>query len=158
MPTRSSFREYVNFRLERVARTARETADEVYKRRCGLDILHIRVLRIVAESPGRNVNSVVRESLLDRSQISRVVSNLVRQKLLNRRISPADARQFHLVLTPAGRQCVKNANAIGDKLNLDLLNVLNHREIEILDRCLSKLAMWRPKPEKLKQKKSKAKS
>jgi DNA-binding MarR family transcriptional regulator len=156
MATRSSFREYVNFRLERVARTARETADEVYKRKCGLDILHIRVLRIVAEAPGRNVNSVVRESLLDRSLISRVVSNLVRQKLLNRRISPTDARQFHLFLTPAGQRCVNNANTIGDKLNLDLLNVLNDREIEILDQCLSKLATWQPKPEKRKQRKFKS--
>ena len=43
----------VNFRLERVARIARESADNVYKRHCGLDILHIRVLRLVAESPGK---------------------------------------------------------------------------------------------------------
>ena len=43
----------VNFRLERVARIARESADNVYKRQCGLDSLHIRVLRLVAESPGK---------------------------------------------------------------------------------------------------------
>jgi hypothetical protein len=35
----------VNFRLERVARIARESADNVYKRQCELDILHIGVLR-----------------------------------------------------------------------------------------------------------------
>jgi MarR family transcriptional regulator, temperature-dependent positive regulator of motility len=145
--TRHSFRDYVNFRLERVARTAREAADEVYQRRCGLDILHIRVLRIVAEPPGRTVNSVVCESFLDRSQVSRIVSNLVRQKLLNRTISPTDARQFLLALTPAGQQRVNKANVIGDKLNLDLLNVLDEREIEVLDQCLSKLARWRPNNE-----------
>ena len=35
----------VNFRLERVARIARESADNVYKRQCELDIPHIGVLR-----------------------------------------------------------------------------------------------------------------
>jgi hypothetical protein len=55
----------VNFRLERVARIARESADNVYKRQCGLDILHIRVLRLVAESPGQAVNAIVRESMLE---------------------------------------------------------------------------------------------
>ena len=43
----------VNFRLERVARIARESADNVYKRQCGLDSPHIRVLRLLAESPGK---------------------------------------------------------------------------------------------------------
>ena len=35
--------------LEKVARIAREAADAIYKRECGIDIQHIRVLRIVAE-------------------------------------------------------------------------------------------------------------
>jgi MarR family transcriptional regulator, temperature-dependent positive regulator of motility len=146
-----SFRDYVNFRLERVARIARESADKVYKRQCGLDILHIRVLRLIVESPGQAVNSIVRESMLERSQVSRIISHLVRQKLIERTISPQDARQLLLAATTAGKERVRKANALGDALNLDLLNVLNAREIEIFDRCLVKLATWRPKDDGTKQ-------
>lgn len=143
-----SFRDYVNFRLEAVSRNAREKADEIYQRRCGLDILQIRVLRFVAEMPGRSVNAIVRESLLDRSVVSRIISNLVRQKLIERTISVEDARQFLLTATPKGKQRVDDANELGDAMNLDLLSVLNQSEIETLERCLAKLAAWRPKKEK----------
>jgi DNA-binding MarR family transcriptional regulator len=149
-----SFRDYVNFRLERVSRNAREKADEIYKRRCGLDILQIRVLRFIAETPGRSVNSVVRESLLDRSLVSRIISSLVRHKLVERTISAEDARQFLLAATPAGKRRVREANVLGDTLNLDLLSVLNQREIEILEQCLAKLAAWRPKQEEAAKKKA----
>ena len=40
---------------------------------------------MVAESPGQAVNAIVRESMLDRSQVSRIISRLVRQKLIERR-------------------------------------------------------------------------
>jgi DNA-binding MarR family transcriptional regulator len=144
-----TFRDYVNFRLDSVSRTAREAADQVYKRQCGLDILHIRILRIVAEKPDLAVNSVVRESMLDRTLVSRIITNLVRQSLIRRTISPADARQVLLATTPAGEQCVRKANALGDALNLELLSVLDKHEIEVFDRCLAKLAKWRPKEERL---------
>jgi MarR family transcriptional regulator, temperature-dependent positive regulator of motility len=142
-----TFRDYVNFRLDMVSRAAREAADQVYKRQCGLDILHIRILRIVAETPDLAVNSVVRESMLDRTLVSRMISHLVRQSLIRRTISLVDARQVLLATTPAGEQRVRKANALGDALNLELLSVLDKNEIEVLDRCLVKLAAWRPKEE-----------
>ncbi len=145
-----SFRYYVNFRLEQVARTAREQADEVYKRRCGFDVLHIRVLRFISENPGQPVSSVVRESLLDRTLVSRIISNLVRHKLIERTISAEDARKLLLTTTAAGEERVRDANALGHALNLDLLSVLNAHEIEVFERCLAKLATWRPNDEKPK--------
>jgi DNA-binding MarR family transcriptional regulator len=140
-----SFRSYVNFRLELVSRTARQAADKIYTRTCGLDILHIRILRIVAERPDQAVNYVVRESMLDRTLVSRIVSELVRRGLLKRTVSSSDARQILLATTPAGIKRVRKANALGDALNSDLLQALSEREIEIFDRCLAKLAKWRPK-------------
>jgi hypothetical protein len=52
-----------------------------------------------------------------------------------------------LATTRAGDQLVRKANALGDALNLELLSVLDEFEIEIFDRCLAKLATWRPKEE-----------
>ena len=104
-----SFRSYLNFRLESASPTARQAADKIYTRTCGLDILHIRILRIVAEKPHQAVNHVVRELTLDRTLVSRIVSELVRQGLLKRTISSSDARQILLATTPAGIKRVRKA-------------------------------------------------
>lgn len=138
-------RNYVNIRLEQVARTARDAADKVYRRECGIDILHLRILRIVAETPGRPVNWVVGESNLDRTLVSRMITNLVKRTLLERAISPDDARQFLLFTTPAGQDLVRKADVLGDALNADLLSVLDKRELDTFEKCLTKLAQWRPK-------------
>lgn len=143
--SKRSTRNYVNIRLEQVARTARDAADKVYRRECGMDILHIRILRIVAETPGRPVNWVVGESNLDRTLVSRMITNLVKRNLLERTISPDDARQFLLETTPAGQKIVDQANVLGDALNSDLLGVLSPQELETFETCLAKLAQWRPK-------------
>ncbi len=139
-----SFRDYVNFKLDQVSRIAREKADHVYQRHCGLDVWHIRVLRLVSEKPGLAVNSIVQEAMLDRSVVSRIISSLARQRLIKRTISPLDARQVLLAPTAAGKGRVGKANALGDALNLDLLHMLDAREIEMFERCLEKLAKWRP--------------
>lgn len=145
--TRSTgtFRNYVTYRLEQVARMARETADAVYRERCGLDLRHIRILRIVAETPEQTVNVIVRESRLDRSLVSRIISSLVRRKLVVRTISATDARQFHVSTTPAGAEMVRQANRLGDALNLDVIGVLDPQELKVFERCLAKLAAWRPR-------------
>jgi MarR family transcriptional regulator, temperature-dependent positive regulator of motility len=83
--------------------------------------------------------------MLDRTLVSRIISTLVRLSLIHRTISPADARQILLATTPTGEQRVRKANALGDALNLELLSVLDKHEIEVFDRCLAKLAKWRPK-------------
>ncbi|MBN9038293.1 MAG: winged helix-turn-helix transcriptional regulator [Rhizobiales bacterium] len=139
-----SFGRYINMRLERVALTARGAADRVYRRELGMDIEHIRILRIVSWKPGKPVSWVVRESNLDRTLVSRIISTLVKQGLLQRTISPSDARQFLLTTTPEGEERVREANVLGDALNLDLLSVLDQHELETLERCLQKLSQWKP--------------
>lgn len=139
-----TFGSYINIRLERVALAARNAADRVYRREFGMDIQQIRILRIVFENPGRPVSWIVRESNLDRTLVSRIISSLVAQKLVERTISPDDARQFLVTTTPNGEERVQQANTLGDALNLDLLSVLDRNELETLERCLHKLAQWKP--------------
>jgi DNA-binding MarR family transcriptional regulator len=142
--SKPSFRNYMNMRLEQVARTGRDAADKIYRRECGINIQTIRVLRIVSENPGLAVNQVKREANLDRTLVSRIVSDLVKRKLLARAISPDDARHFLLSTTPDGERLVKQANVLGDALNRDFLGVLDLAELEVFDRCLTKLLQWRP--------------
>ena len=140
-----SFRGYLNIRLEQVARAARYAANKVYQREYGIDIDHLRIMRIVVATPNQPVKWVVRESNLERTLVSRIIGRLVKRQLLDRTISPDDARQFLLIATPAGEKLVASANVLGDALDLDLLGVLDQRERDTFEKCLVKLAQWRPK-------------
>lgn len=139
------YREYVTFRLDWVSSLARMEADKIYERECGLGIRHLRVLRRVAESPGASVSEIVESTMFERTLVSRLISQLVDKALLVRRISPVDARQFNIDITPAGLAKAEFADQLGDQLNEDLLSSLDANERVVFDRCLEKLVQWHPK-------------
>jgi len=141
---KAGYREYVTFRLDLVSSIARAEASKLYQQQCGLDIRELRVLRRVAERPGASVSEIVEDTMFERTLVSRIISKLVEQRLLARRISETDARQFNIDITPAGSAKVAIANELGDRLNEDLLASLDPEEREIFDRCLKKLIRWQP--------------
>ena len=138
------FRSYLTFRLEQIATSARSLADEIYRTQCGLDLRHVRILRLIAEAEGKTVNQVVVESRLERSLVSRIISELVDQGLIVRAISPIDARQFLVSVTPDGLERVEAANEIGDLIECDLRSTLTERELQVFEQCLEKLVRWVP--------------
>jgi DNA-binding MarR family transcriptional regulator len=142
---RARYREYVTFRLDLVSTRARMEADKVYERECGLGIRHLRVLRRVAERPGASVSEIVESTMFERTLVSRLISDLVGKALLERRISPVDARQFNIDITPEGLAKAEFADELGDELNEDLLSSLDANERIVFDRCLEKLVRWQPK-------------
>jgi len=142
---RAKYREYVSFRLEWVSSIARAEASKIYLRECGLDIRQLRVLRRVAEDPGLSVSEIVEATMFERTLVSRIISELVNDGLLVRRISESDARQFHIDITAKGLALATMADELGDQLNEDLLSSLDAHEREVLDRCLNKLVQWHPK-------------
>lgn len=141
---KAGYREYVTFRLDLVSSIARAEASKLYQQQCGLDIRELRVMRRVAERPGASVSEIVEDTMFERTLVSRIISKLVEQRLLARRISEADARQFNIDITPSGLAKVAIANELGDRLNEDLLASLAPDEREIFDRCLKKLIRWQP--------------
>lgn len=146
---RAKYRDYVTFRLDLVSSIARTEASKVYLRECGLDIRQLRVLRRVAEDPGSSVSEIVESTMFERTLVSRIISDLVGEGLLIRRISSSDARQFHIDITKEGLARARMADDLGDQLNEDLLSSLNAQERAEFDRCLDKLVQWQPKNGKL---------
>lgn len=145
---RTKYREYVTFRLDRVSSIARAEASKIYLRECGLDIRQLRVLRSVAEEPGLSVSEIVVSTMFERTLVSRIISDLVGEGLLIRRISKSDARQFHIDITKEGLARARMADDLGDQLNEDLLSSLDVHERKVFDRCLEKLVQWQPKGSK----------
>src|SRR5215212_6057082 len=71
---RARYRDYVSFRLERVASMVRAEASKIYQERCGLDIRQLRVLRSAAERPGSSVSEIVEATMFERTLVSRLIS------------------------------------------------------------------------------------
>lgn len=139
-----NFRQYVSFRLEHVSKVARDAADTIYRRECGLDIRQLRVLRVLETEPDLTVSEIVEETMFERTLVSRIIHGMVKQKLVARRICDDDARQIRLSLTPAGFDRVIVAGKLGDDLNEDLLSVLTKEQRKSLNLCLDKLMTWQP--------------
>ncbi len=142
---RNPLQGYVSYRLEYVSKVARDAADAVYRRECGFDTRPLRVLRLLAETPDLTVSDIVEGTMFERTQVSRLIGELVRRRLIDRRICDIDARQVRLSLTDEGAALVRTADALGAALNDDLLSVLSPEERAVFDRALTRLMSWRPR-------------
>jgi DNA-binding MarR family transcriptional regulator len=144
MQKHPSFRTYVSYRLEHVSMAAREASEVVYRHECGMGLRPLRVLRALSEMPDCTVSEIVEATMFERSLVSRLIGDLVRDGLISRRICDDDARQIRLSTTSKGEAVVAHAYKVGDTLNDDLLSVLASDERETFYRCLEKLMKWKP--------------
>lgn len=133
---------YLNFRLDILSSEAMKAADEVYRRECGLDVRHLRILRLVGHHPGITFSRLAEETRLERALTSRIVTTLTGRGLVAREASESDARQFHLRLTARGEAVRKHAAALAERLEELLLTPLTAEERTTLVSCLDKLTAW----------------
>lgn len=133
---------YLNFRLDILSSEAMKAADTVYRRDCGLDVRHLRILRLVGHYPGITFSRLAEETRLERGLTSRIVTALTAKDLVEREASTADARQFHLRLTPRGEAVRKRAAVLAERLEELLLTPLTAEERTVLVACLEKLTAW----------------
>ena len=138
----AAYRDYLSYRLEWVSKLVREEANKIYRKRFGIDIRQLRVLRIAVEQPGRTVSEIVDIAMFERTFVSRLITSLASKGLVKRRICDDDARQFRIDATAKGQQLAAAADRLGGRLNEDLLCTLSPIERKVLDRCLHKLMGW----------------
>ena len=133
---------YLNFRLDILSSEAMKAADAIYRRRCGLDVRHLRILRLVGHQPGITFSQLAQETRLERALTSRIVSALSAKGLVRRCASDRDARQFHLHLTAQGQAVRDQAALLAEQLEALLLAPLTVEERAALFTCLDKLTAW----------------
>ncbi len=132
----------LNFRLDILSSEAMKSVDEIYRRECGLDVRHLRVLRLIGYQPGITFSLVTAQARLERALTSRIVTTLTGKGLVRRQMSDADARQFHLHLTARGEAVRTQAGTLGEQLEQLFLTPLTAEERTMLFACLDKLTAW----------------
>jgi DNA-binding MarR family transcriptional regulator len=133
---------YLTFRLDVLSTGAIRIANDVYTTGCGLAVRELRVLRLIDDNPGITFSELTEETRFDRSLASRLLKELLREGLIERENSAADARVFHLRTTKTGRDRRRLATGIGRKLEAHLLKPLNEPQRAALLESIALLTDW----------------
>jgi len=134
--------QYLTYRLDRLAEEAVETASRVYKDACGLSVKELRVLRLIDSQPGIIFSRLVKETFYERSFTSRVLTGLVKKKLVSRSTGAGDARTYEFRLTDKGAKTVAIADKVGGVLEKSLMSPLKSDEQKKLLQYLDRLTEW----------------
>src|SRR5689334_4880662 len=92
----------------------------------GIDVTTTQytVLVAAAEKDGSSQQDIINATGIDRSTVSQVVQLLIRKGLVKRRRTRHDARAYAVSLTEAGRDVLKAAEPIVERIELALVEAL----------------------------------
>ncbi|WP_108258784.1 MarR family winged helix-turn-helix transcriptional regulator [Mangrovicoccus ximenensis] len=130
------------YQLNMLASIAVDSADARFVDLVGLDIRTIRVLRLIGDNPGVTFGEITGMTALERSLASRLIQNLVRGRLVERRNLPEDARKFGLYITPEGQEARDRADRLSEIGMEVLFEALAPEELAAFTAAMAKLADW----------------
>ncbi|RKP56034.1 MarR family transcriptional regulator [Pararobbsia silviterrae] len=130
---------FLTFKLDLIKTEMIRRANAIYKPACGLDVRSLRVLRIICDQPGVTATSLKDQTLIEKTLLSKLLSDLIDRKIVRRTIHPDDARHFQLWSTPAGQRLRATADELGKKMEADMLSMLSPDEHAMLNTLIDKL-------------------
>jgi len=129
----------------RLARRFQQALDEPLERELALNIKELLVLAAVmdgADTPG----AVAERQALPAPTVTRIVSKLAEQGLLERGSDPADLRRFRLRLTPAGEAARARIRALGPQIVQEHFGFLPPAQVQAARTALDALEAAFPAP------------
>lgn len=133
---------FLTFRLDQLSHTAMAKASQVYKKKLGLNIRELRVMRAIGDAPGLSSRALADATFIEQTLVSKHLRKLVDEGHVQRGIEDADARKVTLNLTPKGEAARREADRLGEEMERDFLSALSPEELESFNRCLAKLRGW----------------
>lgn len=130
---------FLPYRLAVLSESVSQCIAQVYRERFGLTRDEWRVLAALAEAGKVKTSTVIVNTTLEKMQVSRAVSRLERDGLLERMPDPDDGRGWLLRLLPAGRALYAKVVPMVQAREQFLLNALDPHEQEALHQALNKL-------------------
>ncbi|MFP3553298.1 MarR family winged helix-turn-helix transcriptional regulator [Paraburkholderia sp. SIMBA_049] len=130
---------FLTFKLDLIKTEMIRRANGVYRPACGLDVRSLRVLRIVCDTPGITTTALKEQTLIEKTLLSKLLSDLIDRKLVRRTIHPDDARHFQLWATAAGEKTRVASDELGQSLEAEMLSMLSQDERDELNRIVDKL-------------------
>jgi DNA-binding MarR family transcriptional regulator len=94
----------------------------------GLTLAQSWILFALYINDGLGVKGLAEKLGLDSSAVTGLIDRLEKEKLLERRVDPADRRAFQICLTPKGRKLAEEVFPIADQLNESMKSALEKGE------------------------------
>lgn len=94
--------------LRRIVRFLR-VADREAEAAVGVSAAQLFVLHALHDAPASSLAEIAERTLTDQSSVSTVVSKLVDQRLVTRKVSESDRRRAELALTTQGERVLRSA-------------------------------------------------
>lgn len=134
-------RTYMTLRLDALNSMAKQLGSRRHEKALGLTLRDVRLLLLIHERPGLTVGELVDMSFLERTMVSKGITQLSQLGLVERNVGTADARQMGLTLTTRGQAAAEKASAIALEGIGDMLSVLSPHERDIFEVALEKLTL-----------------
>lgn len=135
-------RQSLTYMFASIAGDAIKTGTRLFEQRIGLDVYHVRILRLIDDQPDITFTQLANQTRLERSATSRSLQRLIKAGLVERTNDAGDARQFHLVATAKGRSLRRKSDPLTEEMESLMLQALNGGERETFLVCLDKIALW----------------
>lgn len=129
---------YLPYLLNRAgARIASAFGEEMRPLGAGLQVW--RVLAALRERDGRRMGELSRTTSIEVSTLTRLVDNMEKEGLVERRRDAEDARAVALHVTPAGRRLTRRILPIAERYEAVALKGFSATEADLLKRALRRL-------------------
>jgi DNA-binding MarR family transcriptional regulator len=129
----------VSNRLLSLATLLRRSANLLYRQELGLSEVEWRILAMVGDHAPLTLGALVEILGLDKGQLSRGVTTLVKRRILVRTADPQDSREVRIALTPLGHETFDTLVALALKRNRELVGGLSQLEMSALLAALDRL-------------------
>ncbi len=130
---------FLPYRINRMAERMSDSLARVYRERFAVSVAQWRILATLHEYPKVSAKEVAQLTNLDKVQVSRALTDLVRRSLVLRRAAQNDGRSWELSLSAAGRRLFQRIAPLALAWERDYLSALGDRERRQLYALLDKL-------------------
>ncbi|QCB46881.1 MarR family winged helix-turn-helix transcriptional regulator [Hydrogenophaga sp. PAMC20947] len=130
---------FLPYRIAVLSESVSQCIAQVYRERFGLSRDEWRVLAALADAGKVKTSTVIASTTLEKMQVSRAVSRLEGDGLLERIPDPEDGRGWLLRLRPAGRALHGKVVPMVQAREQFLLDALAPQEQQALHQALNKL-------------------
>ena len=110
------------------------------ERTLGISAAQLFVLQQLADEPAESMKDLAARTHTDQSSVSVVVTRLEERGLVERAVSPKDARRTEVNLTRAGRTLVKRAPEAPQASMMSVLEALSQEELNAFVDVLDQIA------------------
>jgi len=136
---KQSFQQLASYRLHELTTLSERFIGMRYSRKFGLRMMEVGILIMVGGSGPLSFKTTYTRANLEKSNASRLATQLLEKGLLEKREDPSDQRSFFLALTPAGeklyQELYKDALARNDRW----MAVLSPEQRAVFLSCLEML-------------------